>query len=114
MRLSRFQSALLTVIVGVVALFAGSRLAFGQATGGDVVGVVVDHSGAAIAGAAVKATNVATGVTVASVSGKDGEFRFSNLLPGDYDIAGSASGFATFVLKNFTVQLSTTSTARLT
>ncbi len=114
MRLSRFQSALLTVIVGMVALFAGSFQAAGQATSGDVVGIVVDHSGAAIAGAAVKATNVATGVTAATVSGKDGEFHISNLLAGNYDITGSATGFATFTLKNFTVQLSTTATARLT
>ncbi len=114
MRLIRIQSAALTLIVGMVALFAGSHGAFGQATGGDIVGLVVDHSGAAISGAAVKATNVATGVSAATVAGKDGDFRISNLLAGSYDLTGSAPGFGSFTLKNFTVQLNSTGTARLT
>ena len=48
-------------ILGLLAL--SCSLALGQAISGNVVGTVVDSSGAAVAGAEVTAHNVATGIT---------------------------------------------------
>lgn len=87
--------------------------AFAQATSGDVVGTVTDPSGAAVARASVTATNAATGTSSSAVSNERGEFRISNLPAGRYTLKGSASGFSTFVLQDFTVTLNQTATAQL-
>jgi hypothetical protein len=109
----RFKNAFFAVSLIAVLLFGGCFAAMGQATSGDIVGTVLDRSGAAISDAAVTATNTATGVAVTVQSSKVGDFRIPNLLPGNYNISASASGFATFTLKNFTVTLNSTGTARL-
>jgi hypothetical protein len=114
MRFFRFQSSILALSILVAALlFVGNRAAWSQATSGDIVGTVVDRSGAAISGASVTATNVATGVSSTAETSNVGEFHIPNLLPGSYNVTGSATGFASFTLKGFTVQLNNTATARL-
>jgi hypothetical protein len=114
---SEFQlQASCRLVTGLLAVFffcGASFAAYGQATSGNIAGTVVDRSGAAIANASITVTNVATGVAV-NVKGNDvGQFSVQNLLPGNYDISGSASGFSTFTLKNFTVSLNNTATANL-
>jgi hypothetical protein len=84
-----------------------------QSTSGDVVGTVLDRSGAVIPGATVTATNVATGVSNVVVANKVGDFHIPNLLPGIYNINGKAKGFASFTLTGFQVQLNNTVTANL-
>src|SRR5579872_3463196 len=102
------------MVLGIVTLLVSPlNSALGQATSGDVVGTVLDTSGAVIPGATVTAKNLATGVVASSISSKEGEFRIPNLLAGNYDIVGAANGFATFTLKGFEVKLNTTATARL-
>ncbi len=91
-----------------------SQSALAQATSGDVVGTVTDSTGAAIAGATVTATAVATGVQSKVTANGNGEFRIANLLIGLYNISASAPGFSTFDLQGFQVQLNKTSTAQLT
>lgn len=114
MRFFRLQSAVLAMtLMAVAVLLGGYRVAWSQSTSGDVVGTVQDHSGAVIAGATVTAKNVATGVTTTVQANKVGDFHISNLLPGYYNITGSATGFAAFTLKDFAVQLNNTATAKL-
>jgi hypothetical protein len=113
MRFVWFKNAFFAVSLIAVLLFGGCFAAMGQATSGDIVGTVLDRSGAAISGAAVTAINTDTGVSTTVQASKVGEFRIPNLLPGNYDISASANGFATFTLKNFTVTLNSTGTARL-
>lgn len=113
MRFVWFKNAFFAVSLIAVLLFGGCFAAMGQATSGDVVGTVLDRSGAAISGAAVTAINTDTGVSTTVQASKVGELRIPNLLPGNYDISASANGFATFTLKNFTVTLNSTGTARL-
>ena len=51
------------LILALISLFGlGVASAFGQAIDGSVVGTVVDTQGAAIVGAEVSATNIATNV----------------------------------------------------
>ena len=54
--------ALAIALLSLVTL--GVNLSFGQAVSGNMVGTVVDSSGAAVANAEVTATNVATGLAI--------------------------------------------------
>jgi hypothetical protein len=114
MRLFRLQGLFLALsFLAVAFLLGGDSAAWGQSTSGNVVGVVLDKSGAAIPGATVTAKNEATGVASTVEASKIGDFRISNLLEGKYSITASAQGFATLTLKGFDVQLNKTSTATL-
>jgi hypothetical protein len=96
----------------VMALFVS--VTFAQTTSGDLVGTVKDPSGAIIPNANVTVTNQATGVAVSMKSGSGGEFRASNLLPGQYDLAVSSAGFEPYTLHGVTVELNKTATTNVT
>src|SRR6476620_4976642 len=87
LRLFAFALALF----GLMALSTG--LAYGQTTSGNIVGTVIDSSGAAVVNADVTATNVATNVSASTKTGSSGEYRFDNLLAGTYRISVKSSGF---------------------
>ena len=108
-------SALLSVALagGVLTATFTPQIALAQATTGNIAGLVVDPSGAVISGAKIQALNVATGVETDAVSNAAGEFTISNVPAGRYNITGSASGFQTFLLKDFEVKLSETVSARI-
>jgi hypothetical protein len=106
----RRLSALLTTLV--LALTAG--FTFAQTTSGDLVGTVKDSTGAVVSDATVTVTNEATRVAVAVKAGTGGEFRASNLLPGDYDLVVSSPGFQPYTLRGVKVELSKTSTENVT
>jgi hypothetical protein len=109
----RFKKAIIAISLLTALLLGGNFAAWSQATSGDIVGTVLDRSGAAIPDASVTATNVATGVASTVQASKVGDFHIPNLLAGNYNVSASAAGFATFTLKNFTVTLNSTGTARL-
>jgi hypothetical protein len=98
-------------ILGLVAL--SCSLALGQAISGNMVGTVVDSSGAAVVGADVTAHNIATGVTWTAKTNNTGAYRFDNLPIGTYDISAKATGFQTTTEK-VDVQLNRSGTANLT
>jgi hypothetical protein len=85
-----------------------SAVAFGQATSGDVIGTVLDKSGAVVSGATVTAVNQGTGVTVTTTTSTTGEYRFGNLAIGKYDVTAAAKGFATATIKSVIVELNKT------
>jgi hypothetical protein len=114
-----FKKSLGSMLLGV-ALVGGlatasfaPQAAFAQLTGGNIVGTVVDASGAALAKAKVEIVNIATGVTVVAVTDNNGEFTAQNLLPGKYNISASASGFNSYELKDFELKLNENASARL-
>jgi len=75
-------------------LAAGS--AFGQAGGtGSIQGTITDPSGAVVAGAAVTATNLATGVRTDRKTTDAGFFVLSFLPAGEYSVTVTAAGFQT-------------------
>lgn len=114
MRFIRFQVVAIAIaILAFVLCMSSTPAAWSQSTSGDVIGTVLDNSGAAISNAMVTATNVSTGVVTKAQADKQGEFHIPNLLAGTYNITGSSTGFASFTLKNFQVQLNQTATARL-
>src|SRR5205814_5082252 len=91
----------------------GCGLVYGQAISGNIVGTVVDSSGAVVVSADVVAKNVATGVTSSAKTNNSGEYRFDNLPIGAYEISAKASGFQTTTL-HVDVQLNKSGTANLT
>jgi hypothetical protein len=66
---------------------------FGQDISGNIVGTVLDSTGAAVVGADVEATNLGTNVTTKSKTNGTGQYRIDNLLPGSYKVTVRATGF---------------------
>jgi Carboxypeptidase regulatory-like domain/TonB dependent receptor len=87
-----------TLVLGIALLSLvtlGVNLSYGQAISGNMVGTVVDSSGAAVANAEVTATNVATGLAITNKTNNTGEYRFDNLPIGNYKFTVKATGFRT-------------------
>jgi hypothetical protein len=101
-------------LIAVIAMALLVSVTFAQTTSGDLVGTVKDPSGAIIPNANVTVTNQATGVAISMKSGSAGEFRASNLLPGQYDLAVSSAGFEPYTLHGITVELNKASTTNVT
>jgi len=106
----RFVAFVLAVLS---VLTLASLNMFGQATSGSLVGTVFDASGAAVAGADVEVTNVATNVVTRAKSNGTGEYRADNLLPGTYRVTVKAQGFKAFA-QTTDVQLNKTGTINVT
>lgn len=98
----------------LVFLLAMAGQLFGQATSGDVTGVISDKSGGAIPSATVTAENEATGVKSTTSTNAEGVYRFGNLPVGSYSITASSKGFTTSGVKGLRVVLSSVITANLT
>ncbi|HEX3968358.1 MAG TPA: TonB-dependent receptor [Edaphobacter sp.] len=104
----------ISLFLAAIAMALSVTVTFAQTTSGDIVGTVKDPSGAIIPNANVTITNEATGVAASMKSGSAGEFRASNLLPGQYDLAVSSAGFEPYTLHGITVELNKTSTTNVT
>ena len=65
-----------------------------QIGGGSIVGTILDDSGAAVAGASVTATNVATNEVQQTVTNDTGYFEFPILPAGRYVLEAEKQGFA--------------------
>src|SRR5712692_11750667 len=88
----------------LILLTALAPLTFGQATDGNVVGTIVDASGAAVPNATVTASNIATGVKATTTTNASGGYRINNLLIGTYNLSATASGFASATLSNVAIE----------
>ena len=75
------------------ALLLACTLASAQTDSGAIRVLVQDASSAAISGAAVKVTNVATGVQLSRTSESDGYATFSPIAPGNYVVDVDQPGF---------------------
>lgn len=85
-----------------------------QVAGASLSGTVNDTSDAHVAGAKVAIENLATGVSRDTTTDANGFYTASNLLPGTYEIAISAPGFATQVRKGITLTVGGESTINFT
>jgi len=74
-------------------LLAAAPAASAQTITGRITGSVLDQSGAAVPGASVTATNVATGVTTDTRSDQSGVYNFQFLPIGNYSVTATAQGF---------------------
>src|SRR4051812_34357705 len=91
-------SALATLLV------AGSAFAQ-QANTAIVVGTVLDTSKAAVPGATVTLTHLATNTTTSVVSDERGQYRTPPLRIGDYEIQVELSGFKSFDQRNVVLNI---------
>jgi hypothetical protein len=66
--------------------------AYAQYTG-NITGIVIDPTGAAVANATLEAVNTATQVSATAKSDSTGIFQFLSLAPGPYKITAEAQGF---------------------
>ena len=82
---------LISCLVGLVL----SLNATAQLPTSTLNGTVTDPQGGIVPGAKVVVTNTATGVIREATSTSDGGFAVTDLIPGDYSVRVSASGFAT-------------------
>ncbi len=77
-----------------LALFALlTSKAFGQAVYGNIVGTVVDQSGAAVPNAKVVITDTQRSVTFTATTNNDGNFTQRFLIAGTYQVRVEAAGF---------------------
>jgi hypothetical protein len=73
---------------------AGAQLP-DQQLSGSISGSVVDPTGAAVAGARVKLTREGQATSQEILSGEDGQFSFSDIAPGPFQLTITSAGFAT-------------------
>jgi len=105
---SVFAALLCALVVGAAA--------YGQSvnyTTGAIAGAVRDDKGAALPGVTVTATNLDTGLTRTTYSGKDGEYDFTLLPPGTYKLVAELQGLGKAELPRSTVLLGNTTRANL-
>ncbi len=76
-----------------------STAAVAQLSGATLTGKIADPTGAIVPSATIVVTNGATGAERASKANRDGLYTFSNLQPGLYSVAVTATGFASQVQK---------------
>jgi len=76
---------------------------FGQSAGGTIQGVVSDPSGAAVAGAQITVTELATGVTRTGSTNAVGFYAVPSLQPSVYSAAVTAQGFSRKIQEKVTL-----------
>ena len=101
------------IAMALIILSAGwwmfCTVAAAQATAA-INGVVRDTTGAAIPNARVDLTNVNTGVVRTTSTNNEGAYAFPTVVPGEYSMRASATGFATTSLPQTTLEVSQTAT----
>lgn len=95
----RFQTLAVCLLVFM------SPALFAQTTTATIVGTITDPSNAAVPGAQVLATNIATGFARSVQSNGEGEYRIEFLPVGEYVLEAGARGFTKVVQKNIVLQV---------
>jgi hypothetical protein len=101
MTIKRFTLRKLLVVLSLSVCLPA---AFGQQAA-ELVGTVLDHSGALVPGATVEATNNATGIARPVLTNSVGEYRLAPLAPGSYTVKVTAQGFKTIVQRDLTLEV---------
>jgi len=110
------KAARLTLLSAAIALLAltGVPKLNAQATDANLVGIVVDPTGAAVPNATVEISNTATNVKLTTMTAASGEYRFNNLPAGAYDLKVTRMGFTVVSLRNVLLSLNKTATQNVT
>ncbi len=93
---------------GFLLFLLQAQFILAQSITGSIVGTVRDSSGLAVAGAEVTITDAATGISRFSATNDHGDFVFSSVAPGAYDVAVKAAGFKLAERKNLVLPASET------
>ncbi|HMH16355.1 MAG TPA: TonB-dependent receptor [Edaphobacter sp.] len=98
------NAIILKIIFALLSLHTPSALAQ-TAIDGAISGTVTDPTGATIASATLQAKDLATGLTIQTTSGRDGEFLIPRLPAGDYQLTASARWFKPLIINRISVEI---------
>jgi Carboxypeptidase regulatory-like domain len=107
-KLALVGAALLTIWLAAIPQLSA------QVISGDLVGTILDQTGAVVPGARVEATKTDVGVNYETKANDTGEYRFNNLPVGTYRISASAADFAGSTVTGIVIELNKTSTLQIT
>ncbi len=82
--------------IAIIGICLAAMPGWSQESRGTVLGRVTDSSGLVVPDATVQISNIATGVTVKGSANGEGNFFFSFLIPGTYQIIAEKTGFKRF------------------
>ena len=99
----RFQASrfVIPTLLALWALSVGASRVRAQANTADVVGTVTDVSGAVVPNATVTLTNTGTGIAQTLETSGSGDYDFTLVQVGAYNIKVAAKGFKTFSAPDF-------------
>lgn len=103
MRVKNQQQCITVFVLLITQLFASVLTAFAQFETATVLGTVRDSGGAVAAKATVQLKNLATGITLSTVTDDNGDYQFVNVKIGAYNVSAALQGFATVVAENIAV-----------
>jgi hypothetical protein len=93
------------VSVLAVLVLVATTDASAQTNTGELRGIVRDHSGAVVPGAAVTAVHDADGAGLEHITDDEGRFFFPALRPGQWDVTVAAPGFAPAARRGVVLEL---------
>jgi hypothetical protein len=79
------------LVLSAIVCLTGAALAQGET--GQINGVVTDQNGAVVPGATVTARSERTGATRTATTDQEGNYQFTNLQPGRYQVSVTAQNF---------------------
>lgn len=110
----QLRKALNAALMTVLCMAICSLSSLAQQITGSIRGTVKDEQGAVVSVAAVKATNVYTGLSRSAVVDDEGAYEVRYLPVGNYSVEISASGFKTFVQQNLELAVDQAQTLNVT
>jgi hypothetical protein len=87
-------------------LVISAGMAYGQMNVAEIRGIVTDPAGDVVQGAAITATNTATGLKYNAVTNDSGQYLLTQLMPGVYSVSAGASGFKQVTQENVVLHAS--------
>ncbi|HWI17814.1 MAG TPA: carboxypeptidase regulatory-like domain-containing protein [Vicinamibacterales bacterium] len=96
------------VVVTLAAFMAVASMAWAQQGTSEMRGRVADAQGAALPGVTVVLTNQANGTVRETISGNDGSFIASGMVPGVYTVTAELSGFKKFSRREMVLEVGRT------
>src|SRR5689334_14921558 len=101
----RNRFAAIKVVLGAVWLCVASFPLVAQIDTGSIVGTVRDASGAVVSNATLTATNTATQITLTTKSNESGQYQFTALRVGTYNVKAAMAGFSSQQFPNVQVDV---------
>src|ERR1051325_5927480 len=87
------------IVMSVAAL-----VAFGQTDRGTLTGVIADPAGAVVANAAIELRGAETGTQYQAVTSATGNYTFTQLPVGTYELTVAVAGFKKLTRSNIRIQ----------
>ena len=97
-----------STVIAICCLLVVAGAAFAQSDRGTITGTITDQAGAVIPGAAIEVTNINTGAVYQVQSSSTGNYTFSQLPAGKYQMSSSVPGFKQFLRTGITVLVAQT------